>query len=104
MLPTAARGELAPSTVRKTGSLPMLRVNRACRSFGVVDQPAFSLWQLAQLRPLPMGLKKGLAVSMPPAVLKVSAAPLAFSFGCGATVAAVTGLAPIQAESRAEGK
>src|SRR5471032_3559415 len=86
-VPTAASGETAPSTGRNTGASPALAVTRADNPAGVMLQPLPGWWQLTHARPLPNGLKKGLPVSIAPALLKVSEAPSSFGTGASGTAA-----------------
>src|SRR5476649_2198845 len=86
-VPTAASGETAPSTGRNTGSSPALAVKRADKPSGVMLQPLPGWWQLTHARPLPKGLKKGLLVSIAPALLTVSEAPSSFGTGASGTAA-----------------
>src|SRR5208282_657180 len=59
-----------------TGSVPLVSVKRVASSAGVRVQPAAWSWQLAHERPFPNGWKKGLVVSIEPAVVNVADVPL----------------------------
>src|SRR5882672_9759360 len=79
---TSAVGEFDPSLVRKIGSVPAVRMNRACTPRGVMVQPSACTWHDAQLRPLvPRLWKNGPLRSIAPARLKVAAKPASFNAG-----------------------
>src|SRR4051812_44091773 len=60
MVETSAVGQTAPSFGRKTGSVPLVRVKRACKLAGVMLNASDAAWQEAQVRPLvPRLWKKG---------------------------------------------
>ena len=70
---TLASGEFEPSLVRKMGSVPFVRLNRACTPAGVMVQASSARWQVPQLRPLvPRFWKNSFLKSIDPLVLNVA--------------------------------
>src|SRR3954468_21000930 len=96
---TSALGQLAPSLVRKMGSVPLVALKRACTPAGVTVQASEETWQELQVRPLvPSSWKNGLEMSMPPVVVKVPRVPVA---SCVVSGFAILLPAEVLSESRA---
>src|SRR5581483_9523295 len=78
-LETSARGDVAPSFGRKSGSSPEVSSNRLCTLRGVIVQPSDATWQLTQARPfVPRLWKNRPLVSITPPGVRVRPTPLPF--------------------------